>query len=140
MTKEYKKLHKYEEYDQGAAEELAEVVMEIMEIEKRREYLKELLHENRELQQFLWTTAEGKTLAYHQIPDDHFANILQHVVNHGRRISKAMKAEARKRGMTIPENPKIAAIAQAAAEYYLADGAKEDVATEEGYFDHEDRY
>lgn len=101
--KEYKKLNKYEEYDKDAAEELAEALTEMHTLGKRLNYLRELVNENPELHTFVWTTAAGESIAIHKIEDDHFKNILQHLVNNNRSISKSLKAEARRRGIEIPE-------------------------------------
>jgi hypothetical protein len=101
--KEYKKLNKFEEYDQEAAEELAEALTEIHELGKRVNQLQELVNENPELHTFVWTTADGKSIAIHKIEDDHFKNILQHLVNNGRSIGRSLRAEARRRGIEIPD-------------------------------------
>lgn len=101
--KEYKKLNKYEEYDKEAAEELAEALTEIHTLGKRVAQLRELVNENPELHTFVWTTSDGKSFAIHAIEEEHFKNILQHLVNNGRSIGKSLRAEARRRKLEIPE-------------------------------------
>ena len=64
--------------------------------------LHDLVRENDQLHPFIWKTAEGSHLALHKIEDDHLKNILTHIVNNGRSISKAIRAEARRRGFTVP--------------------------------------
>lgn len=102
MVKQYKKLDKYQDFDQEAAEEYAEAVNELRELSKRAETLRDLLVENEELKSFVWTTAEGLTIALHKIEEDHFKNILLHIVNRGDQVPRAIKAEAHKRGLDIP--------------------------------------
>lgn len=107
LYKQYPKLTAAPQYDTDAAEELAEVMNELREIEKRVVTLRDIVEENHELQQYLWTTADGKTAAVHNLEDDHLKNILQWQVNHNRPINKALKGEARKRGFDIPTEPKV---------------------------------
>ncbi len=102
MYKRYTKLETAPQYDQEAAEELAEVVNEIRVLDNRLSDLKELVDENSELRKYLWTTADGVTIAFHKLEDSHLKNILQHQVNYDRQITKELKAEARKRGFEIP--------------------------------------
>ena len=102
MAKDYKKLNKFEDYDKEAAEELAEALNEVNELDVRIGNLRELVNENQELHPFVWRTAENKAIAIHKIEDDHFKNILQHIVNGSRTISKALRGEARKRDVALP--------------------------------------
>ncbi len=102
MDDKYAKLNKVENYDKEAAEQLADALNEIVELENRVASLKDLVQENQDLHQYVWRTAENKTIAIHKIEDDHLKNILQHLFNNRRPISKIIKAEARKRGLTIP--------------------------------------
>ena len=104
---EYTKLNKYEEYDRGAAEELAAALNERAELQRRVEELDELARENQQLKPFLWQTAEGKVMALHTIEDDHLKNILTHLARNGRPINKALKAEARRRGLALPSERKV---------------------------------
>lgn len=106
--KDYKKLDKSENYDNETVEELAEAMTELRQLEKRAEYLQELVNENSELHQFIWGTAEGALLPYHKIEDDHFKNILLHLTRHGRTVSKAMRNEARRRKIEIPDSAPLA--------------------------------
>ena len=100
--KDYKKLDKADNYDSEAATELAEALNEAREVNARLNYLHEIINDNRELHAFIWTTAAGKAIAFRDIEDDHFVNILQHIVTGGRTISKNLKAEARRRGVDLP--------------------------------------
>jgi hypothetical protein len=102
MAKEYKKLNKVEDYDREATEELAEALNEIVELERRTDQLRELVNENEALHPFVWRTAENVSIAVHKLEDDHLRNILQHLVNHSRPISKAIRSEARSRFIDIP--------------------------------------
>lgn len=104
---EYKKLQKTNEYDEAAVEELAELLMEKRKLDTRLMYLEELLDENLELKEFIWTTREGVSLPLHKIEDDHLNNILGYIAGMGRQIPNAIKAEARKRGLTLPDTADI---------------------------------
>lgn len=101
-AKKYGKLLGASEYDKEAAEQLAEMVNEIVAIELRAKQLKQIVSENRELQQYVWTTADGKTIALHNIEDDHLSNIMVHLLRSSRAIPRAIRGEAIKRGLTIP--------------------------------------
>jgi hypothetical protein len=102
-AKEYKLLNRDENYNHEAAEELAEALTEVSTLMKRISVLKELVQENDDLHPFIWTTAEGKSIAIHKLEDDHLTNILGHLFTNGRKISKPLRAEARKRNIEIPE-------------------------------------
>lgn len=106
--KKYEKLNKFESYDKEAAEELAEVLMEMQTLNSRLEYLKELVDENKELHAFIWGVADGKMIPMHKIEDEHLKNIMTHLLNTGRKISKPIQAEARKRGFEVPTKGTIA--------------------------------
>ena len=100
--KDYKKLDRAENYDHEAAEEYAEAANEIRELESRIKELRYVLEENKDIRPFIWTTAEGKAIALHSIEEDHFKNILQHVYNMSANMPKELRAEARRRGATLP--------------------------------------
>lgn len=102
-AKEYKLLNRDEEYNHEAAEELAEALTEMTTLHRRVNVLAELVKENDDLHPFIWTTAEGTSIAVHKLDDDHLTNILKHLFTNGRKISKALRAEARKRNIEIPE-------------------------------------
>lgn len=102
--KQYTKLNKYEEYDKEAAEQLAEAMNEAREIADRLTVLKDMFAENPDLHSFVWTTADGVSSAIHKIEDEHFENILNHIVGQRRQISKSLKAEARRRNVALPTN------------------------------------
>lgn len=112
----YDKLDKSVDYDHDAAEQLAEAMAEIRDLESRASYLKELVKENKKLHPFIWITADGEIKAHHQIDDDHFKNILSHLVATGRRISKELKWEARRRNIIVPTERNIPRIALIEAE------------------------
>jgi hypothetical protein len=129
MAKEYKKLNKVEQYDRDAAEELAEALNEIVQLERRVANLRELVEENKELHPFIWRTQKDVSIAIHKVEDDHLKNIMQHLVNTGRPISKAIRAEARSRGFDIPETSLIHdtyRLEQLAASNELRDKSRKD--------------
>lgn len=101
--REYKLLNREENYNHEAAEELAEALTEMSQLHRRISTLAELVKENDDLHPFIWTTAEGKSIAVHTLEDEHLTNILQHLFTNGRKINKVLRAEARKRGIEIPE-------------------------------------
>ena|SRR5690606_33160617 len=101
--KEYKKLKKKFDYDKEQAEEYAEAMTELNALKARVVQLQSLLAENAdELEKFMWTTSNGVVKAHHQIDDDHLKNILQHLLDTGRKPSKALAAEMESRGMQVP--------------------------------------
>lgn len=105
--KQYKKLNRYEDYDQEAAAELAEALNEIVALEQRLQFLKELVGENKELHAFVWRTAQNVVIALQDIEEDHFKNILQHLVDNGRKISKSLRGEAERRKVPLPTQVKV---------------------------------
>jgi hypothetical protein len=96
-------LNRDEVYDHAIAEELAQAMEERNTLAARVIQLNEIIDENEDLKQFVWTTAQGKSIAIHNIEDDHLKNILQHIFERGGDISKSLKAEARRRNIVIPE-------------------------------------
>lgn len=116
----YSKLDKSIDYDEEAVEQLAAALNEVTELERKVADLKELINENKELHQFVWRTAENEVLALHKIEDDHLNNILAHQVRVGRPISKAIRSEARKRGLLVP----VASLDYGRDPYYLDEGAE----------------
>lgn len=101
--KKYDGLNKTFDYDHKKAEVLAEAMTERNILTKRLKYLEELAKDNQDLTPFLWTTLEGECKAIHKLDDDHLKNIMNHIVNHGGRISPQIKAEAVSRGFEVPE-------------------------------------
>lgn len=81
---------------------MAEAHNEIAILQTRIRELEDVVSEHRDKEKFLWRTADNEVKAIHKITDDHLKNILQHQLVHGRRISKELKAEARSRGIAIP--------------------------------------
>lgn len=106
-AKKYDKLFSIEDYNKEAAEQLAEAMNELTEVNARRTYLEELIKENKKLHIFIWTTAEGETRALHNLETDHLENILQWQINHGQAINKGLKSEALKRNIPIPNRPRL---------------------------------
>lgn len=106
-AKKYDKLFSIEDYNKEAAEQLAEAMNELTEVNARRTYLEELIKENKKLHIFIWTTAEGETRALHNLETDHLQNILQWQINHGQAINKGLKSEALKRNIPIPNRPQL---------------------------------
>jgi hypothetical protein len=96
----YHKLKLKNDYDQEAAEQLADAMNEV-----RR--LQALIDDNEELRPYVWTTADGRSAALHKLEDDHLKNIMTWIVNvNGVAVPRAIKAEALKRGFPIPRLPK----------------------------------
>lgn len=100
--KKYSKLLGKVDYDKEAAEQLAEALNEISSLEQRITQLKQVVNENEELHAFVWRTADNKTIAIHDIEDDHLSNIMMHLLRTGRPISRAIRGEAMSRDLTIP--------------------------------------
>ncbi len=100
---DYAKLKKLNSYDEEAVEELAELYKERRRLEDRLDHLNEIVVENKELKQYVWTTLEGDSIPLHKLETDHLVNIMQHILNRGGNISKAVKSEARKRDLEIPK-------------------------------------
>lgn len=101
--KKYESLMPKNEYDHDKAETLAEAMTELVTINKRKKYLESLLHENKDLKPYLWSSMDGRVQAFHKIEDSHFTNILQFLASKGRSISKQLRAEAASRGIDVPE-------------------------------------
>lgn len=104
IEKVYEKLDRHANYDKAAVEQYAEALTEVYELKRRAEYLKDIINDNRaQLADFVWTTAEGKTIALHDISDEHLTNIMNHLREHGKSISKTISAEAKLRNIAIPK-------------------------------------
>lgn len=101
--KKYSELEKTYEYDKTKATVLAEALTEALELKMRLDELQRLIKLNNNLKKFIWGTAGGKAVAFHDLEDDHLRNILTYLPAHGREIPDALKAEARSRGFTIPD-------------------------------------
>ena len=102
---EYKKLDKSENVDLEAVREYATARSEISSLENRIEYLEELIIENDELSKYVWRTLEGKTIAIHDLEDDHLKNITTHLAGRGA-YNKGIHRECVKRfgaEFTLPE-------------------------------------
>lgn len=100
--KKYAKLIGKVDYDHEAVDQLAEALNEIRLIEGHAAQLRQIVDENKELHQFVWRTAEGVTIALHNIENDHLSNIMLHLLQTGRAIPRAIRGEAIQRGLTIP--------------------------------------
>lgn len=98
----YAKLLGKVDYDHEAAEQLAEALNEITEIERHAAQLRQIVEENEELHQFVWRTASGESVALHKIDDDHLSNIMLHLLRGGRPIPRAIRGEAISRELVIP--------------------------------------
>lgn len=101
--KNYSELEKTYDYDKKKATVLAEALTEALELKTRLDELERLVKLNKGLKKFIWGTAGGKAVAFHDIEDDHLRNILTYLPAHGRVIPDELKAEARNRGFTIPD-------------------------------------
>lgn len=100
--KKYAKLLGTVDYDKEAAEQLADAINEIVELRQRADQLEQIVHENDELKQFIWRTAEGQAIAIHNIDNDHLQNIMLHLLRTGRPINRGIRGEAMRRNLTIP--------------------------------------
>lgn len=98
----YAKLLGKVDYDHEAAEQLADALNEITEIERHAAQLRQIVEENEELHQFVWRTASGESVALHKIDDDHMNNIMLHLLRNGRAIPRAIRGEAISRELVIP--------------------------------------
>lgn len=113
--KTYSKLEEKFDYDKEAATELAEAMTELVQVERRAAYLHDVVKRNQKLKKFMWGTEQGVVIALHDIPEDHFRNILTYLERNGREVSPQMKAEARARGIDIAGNNGLAPLRQIAA-------------------------
>lgn len=100
--KKYAKLLGSVDYDKEAAEQLAAAINEAVELRQRAEQLEQIVHENDELKQFIWRTADGQAIAIHKVDDDHLQNIMLHLLRTGRAIPRGIRGEAMRRNLTIP--------------------------------------
>jgi len=105
--KKYTNLEKPTEYNKELAGEIAEAFNELEAIQKRAFYLLELTKKHKGLTKRIWRTAEGKHIAFHDLKNDHLKNILNHLLDTNRSISKELKEEARFRGIDIPTTASI---------------------------------
>lgn len=105
--KTYSELNRVYEYDEAKATIMAEAMTEMVEIEKRKQYLIGLLDQNKGLRRFLWQDETGKVTAFHDLDPDHLVNILNYLSEQGQPISKPMEAEARKRNIALPGTPRL---------------------------------
>lgn len=101
--KDYSGLHKTFEYDKPKAELLAEAANEADQLQKRLKYLQDVAAENKDLQKFLWKTAEGEVIAIHKLEDSHLKNIIGHITSNAGTVSPQLLAEARSRGINPDE-------------------------------------
>lgn len=76
---EYKKLDKSMNEDIEKVREFAQAINELSLIQKRVAYLKDIISENKDLKNSIWTTAQGVALVIAEIPDDHLRNIAMHI-------------------------------------------------------------
>lgn len=100
-VKKYAKLAGKVDYDHEAAEQLADALNEIAELDLKVSQLKQLVKENEELHQFVWRSQDG-VVALHNIGNDHLGNIMMHLLRAGKAIPRAIRGEAMHRGVVIP--------------------------------------
>lgn len=98
----YAKLFGKVDYDHEAAEQLADALNEIEELERRANQLKQIVGENDELHQFVWHTGDKRNIAIHNIDDDHLENIMLQLLRNNRPIPRAIRGEAINRNLVIP--------------------------------------
>lgn len=101
-AKKYAKLLGKVDYDHEAAEQLADALNEIVELEQRAAQLRQIVNENEELHQFVWRTADNKTIALHNLDNDHLENIMLHLLRSNRAIPRGIRGEAISRNLVIP--------------------------------------
>lgn len=99
--KTYSKLEEKFEYDHEQASELAEALTELVEVERRAQYLRDVVKRHSKLKKFMWGSEDGRITAIHDLADDHLQNILTFLPKHDREVSPQLKAEARSRGFQI---------------------------------------
>lgn len=113
--KNYSKLEEKFEYDKDVATELAEAMTELVEVERRAEYLRSVVKRHGKLKKFMWGSEDGRITALHDLEDSHLANILTYLSKHDREASPQLKAEARSRGMQVESNNGLASLKLIAA-------------------------
>lgn len=113
--KVYSKLEEKFEYDKEQATELAEATTELVEVERRAQYLRDIIKRHGKLKKFLWGSEDGRVTAIHDLADDHLQNILTYLPRHDREVSPQLKAEARSRGMQVEGNNGLAPLRQIVA-------------------------
>jgi len=113
--KSYSKLEEKFEYDKEMATELAEAMTELVEVERRAAYLRDVVKRHGKLKKFMWGSEDGRITAIHDLEDSHLANILTYLPRHDREIPATVKAEARSRGMSVDGGDGLAPIKAVAA-------------------------
>lgn len=113
--KTYNKLEEKFEYDKEMATELAEAMTELVQVERRAEYLRNVVKRHGKLKKFMWGSEDGRITAIHDLEDSHLANILTYLPRHDREVSPQLKAEARSRGMQVDGGDGLAPIRMIAA-------------------------
>lgn len=126
--KTYSKLEEKFEYDHEQASELAEALTELVEVERRAEYLRSIVKRHGKLKKFMWGSEDGRITAIHDLADSHLQNILTYLPNHDREVSPQLKAEARSRGFQIEGGNGLASVrAIAATTGFALDGDELDL-------------
>lgn len=113
--KSYNKLEEKFEYDKEMATELAEAMTELVEVERRAAYLREVVKRHGKLKKFMWGSEDGRITAIHDLEDSHLQNILTYLPRHDREIPPQIKAEARSRGLQVEGGNGLAPLRQIAA-------------------------
>lgn len=111
--KEYDLLEEKFEYDEKAATQLAEATTELLELQRRVVYLEGIVRTNKKLQKYVWGTAEGKAIAFHDLETSHLTNILNYMPARGNEPPKELLAEARKRGISVGGTSGLSSVAAA---------------------------
>lgn len=78
---EYKLLDRKPEQDIEVLREYAKARTELTALNKRVEYLEDLVDENDELRDYIWTTQEGESKPIQDLEDDHLRNIVSHLAS-----------------------------------------------------------
>ena len=81
--KKYTRLDAIESEDIEKVREFCALKNELYLIETRRNYLREIMNDNDELREAVWTTQEGVAKPISDLDDDHLKNIVTHLANRG---------------------------------------------------------
>lgn len=114
--KRYDLLEEKFDYDHDAATQLAEATTELVAIQRRARYLRDIIKRHGKLRRFLWGTAEGRVIAMHDLDDSHLANILTYLPAQGREPSRELLAEVRSRGLAAGNDNGLASLSSVASD------------------------
>lgn len=104
--KEYKLLNKVSDYDHDVVNEVVDAMNEIAVLQGRVQFLQNLVNDHKQYQKFIWKTLNGINIAFHNLEDDHLLNIIKHLQDQGRSISRELRNEAISRGFAVADTYK----------------------------------